>query len=172
MLELTLMRIQGAPPRTLGFHVVMLANYVFGKADSLLATGTTQDRVGLQDGVLRYLADWCDLYNQAHADPVAVFQSRLTQEDWLIVRLEDNCGHAGSGVWKLQEQWMAVVDQDTTVTPRTQIWAHEIHLKAAKCVDDTRVIYVDLPNYDAVTTELSKRRKEGKVGNSPLDLPH
>jgi hypothetical protein len=166
MLELALMRIAGPPPRMLGFHVVLLGNFLCSKADSLLSAQATTDTAGLQDGVLRTLEDYCQLYEQVHADPISVFESRENEEDWIIARMEDNCGNKGSGTWQIAQQWMAVVDRDSTVTPPVDLYAHEIHLKPVKCPGDTLVIYIDLPNYHDVQLEVAKKSAEGTLGRS------
>jgi hypothetical protein len=165
-LELALMRIAGPPPRMLGFHVVMLSNFIYSKADSLLSAGKTTDVAGVEDGVLRSIGDWCELYQQVHADPISVFESRTNQEDWIIARMEDNCGNKGGGTWQLVQQWMAVVDRDSSVTPPVDLYAHEIHLKPVKCPGDTVVFFVDLPNYHQVQLEVSKKQAEGKLGRA------
>jgi hypothetical protein len=140
--ELAMMNIVGPPTRMLGFHVVLLANFAYSKADSLLA-GRTQDRDGVMDGVLRSISDWGALYEQVHDNPLSVYESRLSEEDWIISRLRDKCG---TNAWKLTNQYMALVGVDSTQTPPVERFAHEFHLESTKC-DDKRVIYVDLPNF-------------------------
>lgn len=154
-LELEYARIPGPPSRMLGLHVNILGQWAISKADSLLASGVTQDRVALEDGVLRYIKEWCYLYNESHKDVIEVFESRKFQEDWIIGRLRDRCGNQGT--WKLKEQYMAMVGWDSTTTPPTEVFAHEFHLEALKCEGDTRVIWVDLPNFEEVQLEAMRR---------------
>lgn len=169
-LEVEMAKISGPPSRLLGFHFTRLANFVYSRADSLLGNGIVTDRFGLEDGILRYMADWCNLYAQGHENPIEVFESRIIQEDWIIARLKDNCGNSGSGTWQLMEQWMAQIP-DSSTTPVTYRFAHEYKLQGVKCENDVRVIYIDLPNYREVQTEVDRRSKEGKQGTSTSSPP-
>ncbi len=157
--------IEGPPAGMLGFHVVILGEFIYSKADSLRRASQAPDIPGLQEGVLRSLADWVQLYHQYHSDPITVYQCRIHQGDWIIMRLEDGCGHSGAGTWKLTEQWMAVVDRDTTMTPAFETYAREYHVHPLKCPKDTttRVFYVDLPNFNEMEMEVYKRQLEGKL---------
>jgi hypothetical protein len=168
-LEAALARIMGPPERLLGMHFISLSNYAYTKADSMLTSGLSKDDVGMEDGVLRTMGEWTNLYKQVHADPLSVFQCRTAQEDWIIARLEDKCGNRGSGVWQLVEEWMTAVGRDTTKVPPEDKFAHEYHLVSHKCADDTMIIYIDLPNYNEVQKQIARLKKEGKLGKDPLE---
>ncbi len=152
--------IRVPPSRMLGFIAVILAQRTYALADSIFAYGGVEDIAGVQDGVLRNIRDWGSEYMQVHSDPMSVFQCRLVQQDWIIARLEDRCGNSGGGTWQLGQQWMAIVDTDSTVTPPVHRFAHEIHLKAVKCEGDDRVLWIDLPNFHEVQMELHRRSLE------------
>lgn len=159
--ELEILHGLTAPPsRMLGFLVLTMARFAYTRADSLFATGVLMDHAGVQDGLLRNLRDWSSEFMQVHSDPISVYESRMVQQDWIIARLEDRCGNSGGGTWMLGEQYMAVVDRDTTVTPHVEMFAHEIHLKAVKCEGDDRVLWIDLPNFREVQLEVYRRSLE------------
>ena len=147
----------------MGFHVVELANYICSKADSLVGAGG--DRAGLEDGVLRNLDDWCQLYQQVHADEINAYQTRLREEDWFLTRLADDCGNKGLGTWKVVGQLMSV-GVDTTVTPIRQDFGHEIHLMAQRCQQDTMRILISLPNFEQMENEVTEREKAKAAGKN------
>lgn len=156
--ELVLGQIPGAPARMLGFHVVMLARWAYTQTDSLNLRSGVQDQAGMQDAVLRYLREWSHLYGVVHADPIKVYESRISQEDWIISRIRNNCG---TTKWALREQFMASI-MDSSTTPPTERFAHEFHINAVGC-DDQRVIYVDLPNFHEVQLEVYRQEQQNKV---------
>ena len=153
-------RIVGPPGRMLGFHVAKLANYALAQADTLLAFGHIADVVGVQDGVLRSLQDWVQLYMQVHGDVMARHASQMNAEDWVLVRLEDNCGNKGADVWKIKEMWVAKVGVDSTRTPPEEQYAHEYTLVSKKCPGDQRVVYLDMPLLQETRKELFRRSRE------------
>lgn len=162
VVELALMQILGPPIRMLGFHVVMLSKFVHTQADTLLTSPQAQkDPEGVYDGVLRNIRDWCGLYEQAHFSQRSIYESRINQEDWIISRLKDNCGQSK---WKITNQYMAMVGVDSTKTPPQDMFAHEFHLESTVCEGDTRVIHVNLPNFQAMQLELldEARQKEAR----------
>ena len=138
-------KIVGPPARVLGFHVVLLADHAYQRADELLASPNLEDKAGVYDGVLRHALDWTNLWMQVHDNPLSIYESRLKQEDWILVRIEDNCGNTGK--WKITEQYMAMIGIDSTVTPPVERFAHEFRLVGQEC-EDERVIYIDLPNFN------------------------
>lgn len=142
--EKKMMEIVGPPKRVLGFHVVLLADHAFEQADLLLAQPSLDDRAGVYDGVLRHALDWVGLWEQVHDNPLTIYESRLAQEDWILVRIEDECGNTGK--WRIAEQYMAMIGIDSTVTPAVERFAHEFHLVGTEC-EDERVFYIDLPNF-------------------------
>jgi hypothetical protein len=165
-LETEMAQITGPPSKLLGLHFVRMANYILARSDSLVAAGRTKDMTGLQDGVLRYMADWYNLYDQVHKTAMGVFECRVVQEDWIMARLKDKCGNSGSGVWTLSGQWMAQIPDSTTV-PVTFRWAHEFKIHSAKCPEDIRSVYIDLPNYRDVQKEIRRREENGTLGAQP-----
>lgn len=150
-------RIVGPPSRMLGFHVVMLGNHALAQADSLLATGQVTDAAGVQDGVLRSLQDWAQLYDQVHEDVVKRHECQMTAEDWVLIRLEDNCGNQGADVWKITEMWVAKVGVDSTKTPPEEQFAHEYRLASKKCPGDDRVVLIDMTLFQEASKELYRR---------------
>jgi hypothetical protein len=138
-------RIAGPPGRMQGFHVVMLANHALAQADTLLTLGGVTDVAGVQDGVLRSLQDWVELYAQVHGDVIARHESQLSAEDWVFVRLADNCGNVGADVWEVRDPYVAMIGIDSTHTPPEEQYAHEYTLLSKKCPEDKRVIYLDMP---------------------------
>ncbi len=157
------------PGRMLGFHVVALANRALAQADSLLSFGGAADVAGVQDGALRALQDWVELYGQVHADVIARHESHLSAEDWVLLRLQDNCGNAGPDVWRIKEMYVAKVGVDSTVTPPEEQFAHEYTLASLKCPTDTRVVYLDMPLLQAAQREIYQRTrgKEAAGENNP-----
>ncbi len=158
--ELELMRIVGAPPRMLGFHVHILGGYAVEKADSLFAAGVTDDYDGLVDGALRNLRDWCHQWAQVHTTELMTYQSRLVQQDWIISRLKDRCGVAGS--WTIKQQYMAMIQADSTKGLSEDRFAHEFHLISEECENEERVIMIDLPNFMAMQNEVMELSNTGK----------
>lgn len=158
-----------APPgHVLGLHVPILAAYAIAQSDTLLSLGATTDVAGLEDGFLRYVQDWCNQWSQRHGTLLQDYESRILQEDWIIGRLETNCGTTN---WQLVEQYLAVVGIDDTTTPPTELYAHEFHLKAKDC-DDSRVIYVDLPNFTELQLQMVKEMEERRAsGGGPAGAP-
>jgi hypothetical protein len=159
-LEERMARIVGPPSRMLGFHVAMLADHALAQADTLLTFGRVADVAGVQDGVLRSLQDWVQLYHQVHGDLMARHQSHLNAEDWILVRLEDNCGNKGADVWKMKEMYVAMVGVDSTRTPPEEQYAHEYTIVSKKCPDDQRVVYFDMPLLQDVQKEIFRRTNE------------
>ena len=151
LLELKLMEIAGPPPRVLGLHVVRLGSFSMDKTRELYGPEGTEDLEGLADGLLRHLRDWCYEYQQVHETEQDVYQSRIVQQDWIIVRLRDECGNAGK--WKIKNQYMALIGVDSTKTPPEDIYAHEFELEGTRC-DDKRTIRIDLPNFLAMQREV------------------
>lgn len=149
--ELEIMNIAGPPARVLGFHVVRLATFSQEKVTALHAPGGTDDFDGLADGFLRHLRDWCYEYEQVHDSELEIYRSRLSQQDWVIVRLRDNCGNTGK--WKVKNQYMAMIGVDSTKTPPEDLFAHEFELEGTGC-DDKRTIRIDLPNFLAMQREV------------------
>lgn len=160
LFELEIMKITGPPTRMLGFHALMLADYAMTKSDSLITNKVTDDLHGLADGVLRSLRDWCELWHQVHNDPLSIYESRLNQEDWIVARLEDNCGNRQ---WRITNQYMAFVGTDSTKTPPEDRFAHEFHLSAQGC-DDQRVILIDLPNFNAMQRQVMQEWEASRSG--------
>ncbi len=156
-------RIIGPPGRLLGFHLVMLAGYALAQADTLLTFGNVVDAAGVQDGVLRSLQDWVQLYRQVHDDVIARHESHLNTEDWILVRLEDNCGNKGADVWAMKEMYVAKVGVDSTKTPPEEQFAHEYTIASRKCPGDQRVVYFDMPLFQDVQKEVFRRAKEPKT---------
>jgi hypothetical protein len=156
LLELELMKIVGPPTRMLGFHVILLADYAASAADSILARPGVDDAAGVADGVLRNIRDWGALYGQFHGDVVAMHESRLSQEDWIVARLKDNCGNSR---WRVKQQYMALVGIDSTKTPPADRFAHELHLEADGC-DDNRVVVIELPHFRGMQEVMMKRLRE------------
>ncbi len=153
-------RIFGPPSRMLGFHVAMLANHALAQADTLLTFGGVADVAGVQDGVLRSLQDWVQLYSQGHGDVIARHESQLSAEDWVLVRLEDNCRNKGSDVWTIKETYVAKVGVDSTRTPPEEQFAHEYTIVSKKCPGDERVVYLDMPLLQDALKEVSRRTCE------------
>ncbi|MEZ4649209.1 MAG: hypothetical protein R3E97_10600 [Candidatus Eisenbacteria bacterium] len=151
LFELELMKIVGAPARVLGFHVVRLGSFSAEKVAELNVAETTTDLDGLADGFLRHLRDWCFEYEQVHDTELNTYRSRLNQQDWVIVRLKDECGNTGK--WKIKNQYMALIGVDSTKTPPEDVYAHEFELVGTKC-DETRTIRIDLPNFLAMQREV------------------
>jgi hypothetical protein len=160
--EEQLARIAGPPTRMLGFHVAMLAGYALTQSDSLLASGSVADIAGVQDGALRGLQDWVQLYDQAHTDAMARHQSQMTEENWILFRLKDKCGNSGADTWTLGETFIARVGADSTKTPPEDKMAHEYHLSAKKCPGDERVVYLDMLHYQEAAKEIYRRSKVGE----------
>lgn len=160
LFELEMMSITGPPTRMLGFHTVMLADYAMTKSDSLITNKVTDDLHGLADGVLRSARDWCELWYQVHDDPLAIYESRLNQEDWIVARLEDNCGNRQ---WRITDQYMAFLGTDSTKTPPEDRFAHEFHLSAQGC-DDKRVIKIELPNFNAMQRQVMQEWEASRGG--------
>lgn len=150
--ELEIAKIPGPPPRLHGFNLVLLSNWAYAQVDSILARGDTRDVAGLEDGVLRYLAEWCHLYDEVHKDAKEIYQTRLNQQDWVIARLKDNCGKSN---WQLTEQYFAALGMDSTFTPPKEMFAHEFHIKARDC-DDSRVIQIAVPNFHDMQLQVAK----------------
>jgi len=161
--------VNTAPPgHVLGLHVPILATYALAQSDTLLALGATTDIAGVEDGFLRYLQDWCHQWSERHGSPLKDYESRILQEDWIIGRLETNCGTTNG---QLVEQYLAVVGIDDTTTPPTELYAHEFHLRAKDC-DDSRVIYVDLPNFTELQLQMVKELEERRAtGGEPEAAP-
>jgi hypothetical protein len=153
-------QIVGPPGRMLGFHVAMLADHALAEADTLLTAGRTADVAGVQDGVLRSLQDWVQLYRQVHGDVIARHVSHLKAEDWILVRLQDNCGNKGGDVWKMKEMYVARVGIDSTLTPPEEQYAHEYTIVSKKCPDDQRVLYLDMPLFQAAQKEAFRPANE------------
>ncbi|MCA9757783.1 MAG: hypothetical protein KDA27_18465 [Candidatus Eisenbacteria bacterium] len=151
LFELELMKITGPPARVLGFHVVRLGSFSAEKVAELHVPETTTDLDGLADGFLRHLSDWCFEYWQVHDTELNTYRSRLNQQDWVIVRLRDECGNTGK--WKIKNQYMALIGVDSTKTPPQDVYAHEFELVGTSC-DETRTIRIDLPNYLAMQREV------------------
>lgn len=160
LFELEMMEITGPPSRMLGFHTIMLADYAVAKTDSLLTDKVTDDVHGLADGVLRSARDWCELWQQVHNDALSTYESRLNQEDWIVARLEDNCGNRQ---WRITEQYMAIVGTDSTKTPPEDRFAHEFHLSADGC-EDKRVIKIELPNFNAMQKQVMQEWEAARSG--------
>ena len=160
LFELEMMAITGPPTRMLGFHTILLADYAMSKADSLITNKVTDDVHGLADGVLRSARDWCELWHQVHSDPLSTYESRLNQEDWIVARLEDNCGNRQ---WRITDQYMAFVGTDSTKTPPEDRFAHEFHLSAQGC-DDKRVIQIELPNFNAMQRQVMQEWEASRSG--------
>ena len=162
--ELELAKIPGPPGRLHGFNLYLLANWAYVHVDSLLAF-QTKDQAGLEDGALRYLREWCHLYDEVHKDPFVTYETRINQEDWVIARLKSNCG---TSKWSITEQYFAIIGTDSTKTPPEERYAHEFHLKSNDC-DDKRVITIELPNFAEVQREWARRIEEDqrlkKAGN-------
>jgi hypothetical protein len=153
-----------APPgRMLGFHVVLLANHALAQADTLLNFGGVTDVAGVQDGVLRSLQDWVQLYSQAHIDVLARHGSHLKTEDWVLVRLEDNCGNKGADVWGIQGMFVAMVGVDSTRTPPEEQYAHEFSILSNKCPGDQRVVYLDMPLFNDAQREIFRLNRDLEV---------
>jgi hypothetical protein len=144
----------------LGFHTIMLADYAMAKTDSLITHKVTDDLHGLADGVLRSARDWCELWRQVHHDALSTYESRLNQEDWIVARLEDNCGNRQ---WRITQQYMAIVGTDSTKTPPEDRYAHEFHLAADGC-DDKRVIHIELPNFNAMQRQVMQEWEASRSG--------
>jgi hypothetical protein len=156
-------RIVGPPDRMLGFHFVMLANYALAQADTLLTVGQVADVAGVQDGALRSMQDWVQLYRQVHNDVLSRHASHLNEEDWILVRLQDNCGNQGADVWAMKEMYVAKVGVDSTKTPPEEQFGHEYTIASRKCPGDDRVVYLDMPLFQEVQKELYRRSKEPKA---------
>lgn len=165
--EQRMARIVGPPGRMLGFHVVMLADHALAQADTLLARGLVNDVAGVQDGVLRSLQDWVELYAQVHGDVIARHESHLNAEDWILVRLEDNCGNKGSNVWTIGEMYVAKVGVDSTRTPPEEQFAHEYTITSQKCPGDQRVVYFDMPLFQDVQKEIYRRTSDAEAQGGP-----
>lgn len=157
-LEIELTKIPGPPPRLHGFNLLALANWAYGQIDNL-GSSQTKDQVGLEDGVLRYLAEWCHLYAAVHKDAITTYETRVNQEDWIIGRIKNKCG---TSKWKVTEQYFAILGTDSTVTPPVDRYAHEFHLKATDC-DDERVVTIELPNFTQVQLDVARRVEEGRL---------
>ncbi len=160
LLELEQMSMPSLPDRMLGFHISMLARFLYARHDSILAAGRTADRAGLEDGVLRSLQDWVRSFDQAHADVVEKHTSHLKHEDWVMIRLEDNCGNKGSDVWQIKNMYMAKVGVDSSSTPPLEMYAHEYHVESVKCAGDNRVVYFDLPLLQYTLMEAHRRAQQ------------
>jgi hypothetical protein len=156
-------RIVGPPDRMLGLHFVMLANYALAQADTLLTVGQVTDVAGVQDGALRSVQDWVQLYHQVHGDVVARHASHLNEEDWILIRLEDNCGNKGADVWAMKEMYVAKVGVDSTKTPPEEQFGHEYTIASRKCPGDVRVVYFDMPLFQEVQKEIYRRMNEPKA---------
>jgi hypothetical protein len=153
-------QIVGPPSVMLGFHVAMLGDHAIAQADSLLLDRQVTDVAGVQDGVLRSLQDWSQLYDQAHDDIIKRHESQMTSEDWVLVRLQDNCGNQGADVWKITEMWVAKVGVDSTKTPPEERFAHEYRLSSKKCPNDERDVFIDMTLFQEASKELYRRSAE------------
>jgi len=167
-LEARMAQIVGPPSALMGFHFLRLSNFIYAAADSL-AGGPSTDVAGLRDGALRFMMDWAHLWDEAHADPIQVYGTRISQQDWIVARLEDRCGNSGRDTWNIKEQYMAV-ELDTTVVPIEQHFFHELILEAAKCPDDVRDILVSLPMFRDFENEVARRQKEGTLDLQDLPM--
>lgn len=150
--ELELMKIVGPPARMLGFHVVRLGSFHAEKVRALHVPEVTDDYDGLADGFLRHLRDWCHDYEEVHDTQLDIYQSRISQQDWIISRLRDECGNVGK--WKIKNQYMAMFRADSTKTPPEDLFAHEFHLVGTRC-EEERIILIDLPNFLEMQEEVS-----------------
>jgi hypothetical protein len=103
--------------------------------------------------------DWTQLYEQAHLDVTQKHASHLKHEDWVLVRLEDNCRNAGADVWQVTGFFMARVGVDSTRTPPLEQFAHEYHLVSRKCPGDDRYVYYDLPYLQDTLVELGRQAR-------------
>lgn len=165
LFELEIMKIAGPPSRVLGFHVVRLGSFSADKVSALLGPDGSDDLDGLADGFLRHLRDWCYEYQQVHDSELNIYRSRLSQQDWIIIRLRDECGNTGK--WKIKNQYMAMIGVDSTKTPPEDLFAHEFELEGTSC-DDKRTILIDIPNFLAMQREVLGGATIG-VPSQPMD---
>jgi hypothetical protein len=156
-------RIVGPPDRMLGLHFVVLASYALAQADTLLTFGQVADIAGVQDGALRSMQDWVQLYHQVHNDVLSRHASHLNEEDWILLRLEDNCGNKGADVWAMKEAYVARIGVDSTKTPPEEQFGHEYTIASRKCPGDQRVVYLDMPLFQEVQKEIYRRSNEPKA---------